>query len=487
MASHQTLTAIGLDEGALRAGLDRVAAARPWPDDALDAFGALIRDGDDRDLLRINPLAFGASAGLSETVAADLLLHGAAAGLLLMDWSMVCPYCGRIHISLRRLSHVHGGFRCDYCQVDHTTVLDDFIELSFTVSPMVRSIRYHAPERLDADDYLFVFRTSRNALTLDGRPWAEMLRRITPVVARVAPGETHRVACRLTPGMLQGSDVEGTAEFRIDPLDATQGGPRTVDLVLDDGAFIPSAGSVPAGDVELAIHNRGDRPSLVALHNLPAGMSVMSTRIGPFLSGKAALTSQTFRDLFGGEVVRTADGLQVRSVALLFTDIKGSTALYDRIGDLSAFSLVQRHFEVLRGVVAANGGAIVKTIGDAVMASFAEARQAVAAALAMRRAIAAFNAGKGDRGLVLKIGVHVGPAIAVTLNDRLDWFGQTVNIAARVQGLSGAGEVCVTEDVVDADGVTGLLAGMPITDRIEQLRGVTAGVRVHRIAAGPTG
>jgi class 3 adenylate cyclase len=121
------------------------------------------------------------------------------------------------------------------------------------------------------------------------------------------------------------------------------------------------------------------------------------------------------------------------------------------------------------------------------MASFAEAHQAVAAALAMRRAIAAFNAGKGDRGLVLKIGVHVGPAIAVTLNDRLDWFGQTVNIAARVQGLSGAGEVCVTQDVVDADGVTGLLAGLPITDRVEQLRGVTAGVRVHRIAAGPTG
>lgn len=464
-----------------------MAAARRWPDGALDDFAALIRDSGDRDLLRINPLAFDGAAGLSETEATDLLLHGAAAGLLLMDWSMFCPHCGRIHISLRRLSHVHGGFRCDYCQIDHTTVLDDFIELSFTVSPSVRSIGYHAPERLDADDYLFVFRTSRNALTLDGRPSAEMLRRITPVVARLAPGETHRVACRLTPGMLQGSDVEGTAEFRIDPLDVTEAGDRTVDLVLGNGAFAVSASSVPVGDVELAIHNREDRPALVALHNLPVGLSVMSTRIGPFLSGKTALTSQTFRDLFGGEVVRTADGLQVRSVALLFTDIKGSTALYDRIGDLSAFSLVQRHFEVLRGVVAANGGAIVKTIGDAVMASFGEARQAVGAALAMQRAIAAFNEGKGDRGLVLKIGVHVGPAIAVTLKDRLDWFGQTVNIAARVQSLSDAGEVCVTQDVVEADGCALLTAGLPLTDRIEQLRGVSAGVRMHRVAALTTG
>jgi class 3 adenylate cyclase len=104
----------------------------------------------------------------------------------------------------------------------------------------------------------------------------------------------------------------------------------------------------------------------------------------------------------------------------LFTDIKGSTALYDRVGDLKAFTLVRQHFGVLRDVVAANQGALVKTIGDAVMAGFHDPLNAVRAALQMLAEIRRFNDAAGTELIGLKIGAHVGPCLAVTLNERLD-------------------------------------------------------------------
>jgi class 3 adenylate cyclase len=174
---------------------------------------------------------------------------------------------------------------------------------------------------------------------------------------------------------------------------------------------------------------------IVCIAQLPPGFDIntIPLKFVPFLNGKRVLTTQTFRDLFRSEVIKASEGIGVKNITLLFTDLKGSTELYERIGDLNAFSLVQRHFERLLDVTVRNNGAIIKTIGDAIMASFLKPADAVKAALAMRNEIAAFNAEQADRALILKIGIHTGPAIAVTLNDRLDYFGQNVNIAARIQ------------------------------------------------------
>ena len=76
----------------------------------------------------------------------------------------------------------------------------------------------------------------------------------------------------------------------------------------------------------------------------------------PFLSGKRLLISQTFRDLFRSEVIKATEGIAIRDVTLLFTDLKGSTALYQRIGDLNAYMHVQRHFERLLDVTVRHPG-----------------------------------------------------------------------------------------------------------------------------------
>ena len=156
--------------------------------------------------------------------------------------------------------------------------------------------------------------------------------------------------------------------------------------------------------------------------------------------------TQTFRDFFRSEVIRATEGIAVRDITVLFTDLKGSTALYERIGDLNAYVQVQRHFEQLIDVTVRHQGAVTKTIGDAVMAAFLTPTDALRAALEMREAVEQLNRDRPQRDFILKIGIHKGASIAVTLNERLDYFGQTVNIAARVQHLAGGDEICLTED-----------------------------------------
>ncbi len=78
------------------------------------------------------------------------------------------------------------------------------------------------------------------------------------------------------------------------------------------------------------------------------------------------------------------------------------------------------------------------------------------------------------RELILKIGVHTGAAIAVTLNERLDYFGQTVNIAARVQQLAGADEICISGDVQSAEGVAALLGGLQVESKLGEIIGRAA-------------
>jgi class 3 adenylate cyclase len=207
------------------------------------------------------------------------------------------------------------------------------------------------------------------------------------------------------------------------------------------------------------------------------------TVLEPIVTGAMLLTNATFRRLFRKETMQGSEGIGVRDVTVLFTDLKSSTALYERIGDLKAFALVQLHFERLAAAVQRNAGAIVKTIGDAVMAAFTQPADAVRAAVEMQAEIDRFNREQGGRDVILKIGIHRGPSIAVTLNDSLDYFGHTVNVAARVQGLADADEIYVTDDVFRAEGVAPLLHSIEVRDA--QLRGIHREVRVHK--ARPAG
>ena len=183
-------------------------------------------------------------------------------------------------------------------------------------------------------------------------------------------------------------------------------------------------------------------------------------------------------------LVLDANNQPVKDITFLFTDLKGSTALYDQIGDPKAYFLVRQHFDTLGNVINRYEGATVKTIGDAVMATFMTPLNAVQAALQMLRDIEAFNHNISDK-LVLKIGIHSGHSIVVTLNDRLDYFGQTVNIAARVQGLADAGEIYISEDVYNFPGVRQAIESYNIASEQVGVKGVSEKLQVYKIFTEP--
>jgi class 3 adenylate cyclase len=195
---------------------------------------------------------------------------------------------------------------------------------------------------------------------------------------------------------------------------------------------------------------------------------------------------QAFRDLFASEALRAGDDVGIGEIALMFTDLKGSTAFYERVGDARAYRLVREHFAFLAARIRENSGAIVKTIGDAVMAAFAEPADAVRAALAIQQKVAEFNAGHGGEAIVIKLGLHKGPCIAVTLNERLDYFGSTVNLAARLQTQSLGGDIVLSRVLAEDPAVTAVLRGRALQDEAATIKGFERPVPFRRVTSGTT-
>lgn len=232
--------------------------------------------------------------------------------------------------------------------------------------------------------------------------------------------------------------------------------------------------------VTFSIH--GQRPLLASAADNPDFRKAVDDRLGP-VSGQALLALPEFQKLFPREKLLPDESLEVARIALVFTDLAGSTALYASRGDPRAFHLVRQHFHALFAAADWHGGAVVKNIGDAVMAVFQKPVDALAAGLAMQAAVAELNHRlrlESAEQLILKVGVHSGPCLNVTLNERLDYFGTTVNVAARVQGLAHGRDVVFTEAIYEDDAARALLPNGPAECWRTTLKGIDGEYRVYR-------
>jgi len=206
-----------------------------------------------------------------------------------------------------------------------------------------------------------------------------------------------------------------------------------------------------------------------------------------FVSGMDCLHVPLFREMFETETLSLRESLSISQVCIMFTDIKGSTALYDRLGDSAAYGLVRDHFDVLFRKVAENGGVVVKTIGDSVMASFLRPADGVAAAMTIQEAFEAFNKRENLRNeIIVKVGLHAGSTIMVNLNNRLDYFGQVVNMAARIQGTAEGGEIIISKSIRRDPGAVQRMRGRVrgLTRRLQTLKGISGTQETYRLEFG---
>ena len=200
--------------------------------------------------------------------------------------------------------------------------------------------------------------------------------------------------------------------------------------------------------------------------------------------GVEVLNHPVFRDVFGDDTLSLDQSLEIASATILFTDVTGSTALYEELGDARAYRLIRDHFDVIFAAISSHDGVPIKTIGDAVMGVFTNEESAVRAAFAMTDALEESNAARDDGWpLRLKLGLHRGPVIVVTLNNRIDYFGRTVNIASRVQSLSGANELSMMKSVLAAPGVKPALQERVsrVARTNARLKGIDGVVQVYKV------
>lgn len=455
----------------------------------IDALEVVLKDPDDWRPFRLNPLRFAEEHGLSSRQAVDLMLHAVRSGLLELRFNLICPGCGSVEYHLRKMDAVpQRDWFCVMCQRAIAVELDDRVEVSFSPELGIRELRldiFGSPQNYGR------FYFSENFVR--SPEFQALIESLTLGVFLVPSGETAVFtiearageACRLV-------SLDSHSQVL---LTTAPGGAKQVELTALAESLSPKEVLVGEGLVELRVVNRA--PSTIGFLAMRVDFETAKVVLAkhpvsmrPFLTAKQLLNSQTFRDLFRVQALDADMQLRLRSLTLLFTDLKGSTELYDRTGDIRAYTFVREHFKVLAEAVKRHNGALVKTMGDAIMASFNEPTDAANAALEMMAGMSALNAGLKAEGheTGLKVGLHEGPALAVTAEERLDYFGQTVNVAARVQGLAQVGEIWLTPSVLAAPGVAPAFerAGWASEERQVTLKGVGGNTRVVRLSRAET-
>lgn len=376
-------------------------------------LAAVLEEADDMSLDRIRPYALADHWQVPRKEVLTLCLLATRAGLLDFQWDLLCPACRNARESVSHLGDVGQTVHCHTCQIDYTANFSQSVELTFRPNPAIRVVSEH-------QEYCMSGPASA--------PHIAVQQLLPPGMERLVRPGLANGRYRLRTMRLPGEQL----------LQITENGAAETRLVAQPTGWSQETYPI-AAEPTLLLENLTDEEQLFILEKLDwADDAVVAAEV---------TVMQQFRDLFAEEALRPGDQIVVGSLTILFTDLVGSTQMYRDIGDAPAFGLVMDHFDVLQAEIAAVGGAVVKTIGDAVMAVFRDPAVGLQAILSAQNKLSEPPA--GQRPLRLKAALHHGPCIGVSLNERFDYFGSTINVASRLEKLSAGGDVILSQAVYD--------------------------------------
>lgn len=408
--AHVTANPLALTPGA-RPRLDAARTnlvAQGFSPALIDLLIEHITYADELELARIRPYRLADAWGAARREVLELCLHATRQGILDLEWDLLCPLCRGPSTQLESLNAVQIDVHCDSCNIDYRVNFDRSVELSFLPNPAVRSI-------------------NRRVYCVGGP-------QVTPHIFaqhHLPPRTQATIAIPLEAGRyrVRTPQKRGGQFLDADP----QGAPEAM-LRADEDDWSDREPRVNL-EPHLTFENATAQDQLFILERWAwSDDSVTAADV---------IALQAFRDLFADEALRAGEQFSVGSLTLVFTDLKRSTEMYREIGDAPAFGRVLNHFEVVRNAVQREDGAVVKTMGDAVMAVFRRPVNALRAMYSAQRALE--NPANEVAPLLLKVGIHTGTCIAVNLNNRLDYFGSTVNITARIAGVSDGTDILVSD------------------------------------------
>lgn len=402
------------NRAALESGLKKLGAGN-LPPPLVTLIGEWLNEAPDAEVCRIRPFALARKWNADRWDVLKLFLHATRAGLFNLNWDVLCPNCRTASLPrTASLAEIARAAHCDVCNIKFDAEFDRSVELKFSVHPSIRP----------CDEQVFCL---------------------------IGPGAKPHIASQI---LLQ------PQERRQWDLPASKRAFNLVSLqVREPAAFSPMTGPLPGSGTEIICaperfelksapsSGPAEKISVFNPNPFPVQVSLQESRWDDDILTAARVTNwQEFRDLFAREVISPDEEITVGSQVILFTDLLGSTAMYSSIGDAPAYALVRDHFKVLHDAVSSQHGTVVKTIGDAIMAVFSSLPEALAATREMHEKISSVNS-KDHVRLRLKSGLHTGSCLAVNANDKLDFFGSTVNLAARLVAHCRGDDLVMTDEI----------------------------------------
>jgi serine/threonine protein kinase/class 3 adenylate cyclase len=399
----------------------------------VERLGDYLASAAPQEVARIRPLALARRLGLDPDQVVAACLRGARAGLLVLLWDVLCPVCripSDVKDTLRALKE-HS--RCEACNLDYELDFANSVELIFRAHPEIR--------------------TTELAMYCIGGPSH------SPHVAaqvRLMSNERIELELALPEGAyrLRGPQLPWTLDFQVEP----QGPTARWDMKLSRGL-----------DTDYPRRLRSERQVLALANDCDQELIVRVERLAPrsdALTAARASALALFRELFPAEVLAPGQLVSVTTVTLLVTHLEEGRRLYADLGDAKAFTRIHDHFQRLRECISREGGAVVKTVGEGLLATFPQAVHAVRAGLAFQEALAK---GETTRELRLRVAIHSGPAMAVTLNEHLDYFGTTVSTASQLLEEIEGGDVILTPSVAGDPQVTALLVSRGVGGELREV------------------
>jgi serine/threonine protein kinase/class 3 adenylate cyclase len=373
----------------------------------LETFSQFLEHASDIEVARIRPLAFADRFQLEAQQVVQACLHGVREGLVTMLWDILCPSC-RIPADIQEtLSNLGDHSYCPACDLRYDVDFANSVELIFRAHPELREVE-------------------TRTYCIGGPAWS------THVVAqiRLLPGERFDLELALGEGeyRVRGAQLPFVVDLRVANYQAV----RNWELPLNRPPLATSIPVLESGQQVLTLHNNTQRELEIRLERL-AGRSLA-------LTAAAASSLALFREMFPDQTLAPGRMISVTTITLLSLELCDAGQLYRERGDAAAFALIQTALTSANTEIAKHRGAVAHQIGEQLLATFSEPISAVQAGLKLLRdAVAA--------GRELRIAIHRGPAVAATIQDRLDYFGQTAHLLQELRSTALPNELLVTEEI----------------------------------------
>ncbi len=380
------------------------------PDHIAKNMAALMYHSDDDDVYKIQLPLLSKEWDVPIEELIKAFLKASYHKFFLISWDVICPHCKGTRSQFKHLQDLLEHNSCEPCQLDFQLNSLDLIDATFKINPeyrVVKEVTYCA-----AEPFKKVHMFTQEKLLPDERQ---------SFLLNLKSGE-YRLRIL---GHKQQLSIHVSCSDSVG-----------IHWDCKDSKKLTHVGS----HINISIHNSLEQSITYILEAIITPQN--------YLSPLTIFNEKLFKKLYTTESLPAGVQLRLPVQILFFTDIVDSTKFYQKVGDVKAYKQIKGHFDIISDVLDKHNGIIIKTIGDAVMATFKDPINVIEAT----KSIISEVEQAPHLDFKLRFSVHHGEVIAVNFNTGLDYFGDSVNVSAKLQGIANANELAMSEDFLESLG-----------------------------------